>query len=112
MIAAVPDAPELFVFGPFALDAFARTLTAHERPVALQPKTFELLEYLIRNPGRVLTKHELIDALWFRDEIGEGNLSQQIFLLRGTLGQSAPRATLCRDRARARIPLRRARRDA
>ena len=92
MIAAVPEAPELFVFGPFTLDAFARTLTAHERPVALQPKTFELLEYLIRNPGRVLTKHELIDALWFRDEIGEGNLSQQIFLLRGTLGQSAPRA--------------------
>ena len=92
MIAAVPDGPELFVFGPFALDAFARTLTSHERPVALQPKTFELLEYLVRNPGRVLTKHELIDALWSRDEIGEGNLSQQVFLLRGTLAQCAPRA--------------------
>ena len=92
MIAAFPEAPEFFVFGPFTLDAFARTLTAHERPVALQPKTFELLEYLVRNPGRVLTKHELIDALWSRDEIGEGNLSQQIFLLRGTFAHFAPRA--------------------
>lgn len=90
MIAAVPEAPELFVFGPFALDAFARTLTSHERPVALQPKTFELLEYLVRHPGRLVTKHELIDALWSADEIGESNLSQQIFLLRGVLARSAP----------------------
>ena len=92
MTAAVADGPELFVFGPFALDAFARTLAAHERPVALQPKTFELLEYLVRHPGRLLTKHELIEALWSADEIGEGNLSQQIFLLRGALGRCEPRA--------------------
>jgi DNA-binding winged helix-turn-helix (wHTH) protein/Tfp pilus assembly protein PilF len=91
MIAAAPDAPELYVFGPFALDASARTLTTREQPVALQPKTFELLEYLVRHPGRLLTKHELIDALWSGDEIGEGNLSQQIFLLRGMLAQCAPR---------------------
>ena len=69
------------------------TLTAHDRPVALQPKTFELLEYLVRHPGRLLTKDELIDALWSGGEIGEGNLSQQIFLLRGTLARCAPRAT-------------------
>jgi DNA-binding winged helix-turn-helix (wHTH) protein/Flp pilus assembly protein TadD len=93
MLAAVPDGPELFVFGPFALDAFARTLTAHDRSVALQPKTFELLEYLVRHPGRLLAKHELIDALWPGHEIGESNLSQQIFLLRGTLARCAPRAT-------------------
>jgi DNA-binding winged helix-turn-helix (wHTH) protein/Tfp pilus assembly protein PilF len=92
MAAAVPDGPELFVFGPFALDAFARTLTAHDRPVALRPKTFELLEYLVRHPGRLLTKDELLDALWCGGEIGEGNLSQQMFLLRGTLAQCAPRA--------------------
>ena len=91
--AAVPDSPELFVFGPFALDAFARSLTAHDRPVALRPKTFELLEYLVRHPGRLLTKDELLDALWCGGEIGEGNLSQQMFLLRGTLARCAPRAT-------------------
>jgi DNA-binding winged helix-turn-helix (wHTH) protein/Tfp pilus assembly protein PilF len=93
MAAAVPDGPELFVFGPFALDAFGRSLTVHDRPVALRPKTFELLEYLVRHPGRLLTKDELIDALWCGGEIGEGNLSQQMFLLRGTLAQCAPRAT-------------------
>jgi len=90
MIAAVAAEPELFVFGPFALDAVARTLTSQERLVALQPKTFELLEYLVRHPGRLLTKHELIDALWSADEIGEGNLSQQIFLLRGALARCSP----------------------
>ncbi len=93
MAAPVPDEPELFVFGPFALDAFARTLTSHGRPVALQPKTFELLAHLVRNPGRRLTKDELIDALWSGAEIGEGNLSQQIFLLRGILARCSPRAT-------------------
>jgi DNA-binding winged helix-turn-helix (wHTH) protein len=93
MAAPVPDEPEVFVFGPFALDAFARTLTAHGRPVALQPKTFELLAHLVRNPGRRLTKDELIDALWPGAEIGEGNLSQQIFLLRAILARCAPRAT-------------------
>ncbi|HEY0381812.1 MAG TPA: winged helix-turn-helix domain-containing protein [Candidatus Elarobacter sp.] len=93
MAVAVAREPELFVFGPFALDAFARTLTAHERPVTLQPKTFELLAYLVRNPGRLLTKDELIDALWCGGEIGEGNLSQQVFLLRGTLARCAPRAS-------------------
>ena len=93
MAAAVPDGPELFVFGAFALDAYARTLTAHDRPVGLQPKTFELLAYLVRNPGRLLTKDELIEALWPGDEIGEGNLSQQVFLLRGMLAHCAPHAT-------------------
>jgi DNA-binding winged helix-turn-helix (wHTH) protein/Tfp pilus assembly protein PilF len=92
MAAAVPDGPELFAFGPFALDAFSRTLSAHGRPVALQPKTFELLEYLVRHPGRLLSKDELFAALWSREEIGEGNLSQQIFLLRGALAPFAPGA--------------------
>jgi DNA-binding winged helix-turn-helix (wHTH) protein/Tfp pilus assembly protein PilF len=93
MAVAVAGEPELFLFGPFALDAFARTLTAHDRHLALQPKTFELLAYLVRNPGRLLTKDELIDALWSGGEIGEGNLSQQVFLLRGALARCAPRVS-------------------
>jgi DNA-binding winged helix-turn-helix (wHTH) protein/Flp pilus assembly protein TadD len=93
MAGLVMDSPELFVFGPFALDAYARTLASHDHRVALQPKTFELLELLVRNPGKLLTKDEIIDALWPGEEIGEGNLSQQIFLLRGTLARCSPRAT-------------------
>ena len=84
---------EVLLFGPFTLDAFARTLASHERAVALQPKTLELLEYLARNAGRTVGKDELFDAIWAGEDVGEGNLAQQIFLLRSTLARFSPRAT-------------------
>jgi DNA-binding winged helix-turn-helix (wHTH) protein/Tfp pilus assembly protein PilF len=85
--------PDLLVFGPFTLDAFSRTLESHERAVVLQPKTFELLTYLARNGGRLIGKDELFDALWPGEDVGEANLSQQMFLLRGTLARYSPRTT-------------------
>lgn len=88
-----PATAELFSFGPFTLDSFARTLRSHDLVVPLQPKTFELLEYLVRNDGRLVSKAQILDALWPGDEVTEGNLTQQMFLLRGTLARHSPRAT-------------------
>jgi DNA-binding winged helix-turn-helix (wHTH) protein len=85
-------AAELFLFGPFALDGFARTLRSHDAGVPLQPQTFELLDYLVRNAGRSISSTEILDA-WPGEEVTEGSLAAQMLSLRGTLARHSPRAT-------------------
>jgi DNA-binding winged helix-turn-helix (wHTH) protein/Tfp pilus assembly protein PilF len=85
------EACGVFAFDAFRLDAYARTLTFRGAPVALRPRTFALLEYFARNPGRTLGKRELFDALWPDEDVTEGNLSQQVFTLRAALARHAPR---------------------
>ncbi len=88
-----PHRPEVFAFDAFRLDAFARTLAFRDAAVPLRPRTFALLEYFVRNPGRALGKAELFDALWPDEDVTEGNLSQHVFTLRAALARQAPRAT-------------------
>ncbi len=59
-------------------------------PVPLRPKTFALLEYFVRHPGRVATKAEIFAALWPDEDVTEQNLAQHVFLLRGALAAHAP----------------------
>lgn len=51
-------------FPPFELDLAAGRLTRGERPVALRPKTFAVLCYLVSRPGELVTKEALLDAVW------------------------------------------------
>jgi DNA-binding winged helix-turn-helix (wHTH) protein/predicted ATPase len=51
-------------FGPFRLDAAGERVWRNATPVALTPKGFALLRYLAEHPGRLLTKQEILDALW------------------------------------------------
>jgi two-component system response regulator RegX3 len=41
------------------------------QPISLPLKEFELLEFLLRNPGRVLTRTQLIDRVWGSDYVGD-----------------------------------------
>ena len=50
-------------FGPFQLDEDARRLSHLGEPVALTAKVFDTLSVLVRNPGRVLAKEELLSAV-------------------------------------------------
>src|SRR5579863_8702813 len=80
-------------FGPFLLDPRERSLICDGVPVALTNRVFEILSVFVCNPGRVLTKDELMEAVWPGRFIEEGNLSQAIFTLRkvlGSLGGAAP----------------------
>lgn len=86
----MPSQPS-YAFGPFALDPAGRSLALHGVPVPLRPKTFELLECLLERAGRVVTKAELIAALWPDGDVTEQNLAQQVFLLRSALSEHAPR---------------------
>lgn len=79
----------LYEFEGFRLDTKSHRLSLVEtdETVALTPKVAELLIYLVRNPGRILLKDELIEAVWENAFVEESNLSQSIFVLRKALGE-------------------------
>jgi two-component system response regulator RegX3 len=57
--------------GPVRLDIDRHIITVNGLPVALPLKEFELLEFLMRNAGRVLTRMQLIDRVWGSDYVGD-----------------------------------------
>lgn len=80
----------IYEFDGFRLDAQNRRLFSREtgKPVPLTPKALELLLVLVRSQGRVLTKDELLEAVWDNSFVQESNLSQTIFVLRKALGDN------------------------
>jgi DNA-binding winged helix-turn-helix (wHTH) protein/Tol biopolymer transport system component len=79
----------LYAFGSWRLDAPARTLSRSGVPVTLPPKTFDLLVLMAGSGGRLLSKRELMEALWSGAFVEEANLSFQISSLRKALGEEA-----------------------
>jgi eukaryotic-like serine/threonine-protein kinase len=75
----------LYRFGPFDLDAEQRVVRRDGTKIALPPKAFDLLLYLVQNPMRPINKDELLRAVWPDSFVEEGNLTQNIFLLRKAL---------------------------
>jgi DNA-binding winged helix-turn-helix (wHTH) protein/tetratricopeptide (TPR) repeat protein len=74
-----------YSFGPFDLDAEQRMVRRDGTKIALPPKAFDVLLYLVKNPLRLVTKEELLREVWPDSFVEEGNLSQNIFLLRKAL---------------------------
>ncbi|HVY28701.1 MAG TPA: AAA family ATPase [Polyangiaceae bacterium] len=60
-----------------------------ERVVTPEPKVFELLCYLMRHPGRVVAKGELLDALWGGDVVGESVLTRCVSCARKLLADDS-----------------------
>ena len=58
------DAPGELTFGECRLDPSSGQLYRNGAVVPLAPKAFALLEYMARRPGRLISKHELLTALW------------------------------------------------
>ena len=57
--------------GPVRMDVDRHVVTVRGRVVAMPLKEFDLLEYLLRNAGRVLTRGQLIDRVWGADYVGD-----------------------------------------
>lgn len=72
-------------FGRFRVDRGGRELFLDDRAVALQPKAFDLLLFLIDRRDRLVTKEELLNALWPGVIVTEGSLQRVISLLRQVL---------------------------
>jgi two-component system response regulator RegX3 len=67
-----PDpAPMTLEAGPVRMDVERHTVTVGGEPQRLPLKEFELLEMFLRNPGRVLTRGQLIDRVWGSDYVGD-----------------------------------------
>jgi eukaryotic-like serine/threonine-protein kinase len=72
-------------FGEFTLRTRSRSLERHGATIPLPSKTFEVLLYLVTNPGRLISKAELMKAVWPDAFVEEGNLTQHVFRLRKIL---------------------------
>jgi DNA-binding winged helix-turn-helix (wHTH) protein/TolB-like protein/Flp pilus assembly protein TadD len=79
---------EIYDFGDFRLDAERRVVTRAGQPVSMTSKVYETLRFLVRNHDRVLSKDELMAAVWPDSFVEEVNLAQNISALRKALGES------------------------
>ena len=82
------EPPVAYAFGGFRLDPAARVFTHLDRPVALAPKSFDLLVLLTERRGRVLERGELIGELWPDTIVEEANLTFQVSTVRKALGDA------------------------
>ncbi|MFL6211011.1 MAG: winged helix-turn-helix domain-containing tetratricopeptide repeat protein [Pyrinomonadaceae bacterium] len=77
-----------YEFGPFRLLPSERLLLKDGKPVAVTPKVFDTLLVFVQHHGRLLSKDELIKLIWHGGIVEEGNLTQNIFVLRKVMGES------------------------
>src|ERR1700733_5102143 len=76
----------VFQFGEgFQVDARRRTLRRENQVVTLNRRAFDLLLYLVQNPGKILTRDELLKNVWPDTFVDESSLVQSIYVLRRAL---------------------------
>ena len=80
---------DMLSFGSFAVDVTHRIVTKDGAPVRMTLKCIELLIAFVRNPGKTLTKEQLIEAAWHDPDASDATLAQHVFLLRRALGAQA-----------------------
>ncbi len=78
-------------FDAFELDEANARLTCDGRPLTLAPKTFGVLCALARNPGQLMTKAALLDAVWGHQHVSESVLKTTISELRAVLSDDPKR---------------------
>jgi class 3 adenylate cyclase/tetratricopeptide (TPR) repeat protein len=84
----MPSSPQ-WVFDRFRLDPDHACLWRDAEVIALPPKAFDLLHYFVRHPDRVVTKDELLDAVWPQTAVTDAVVRVTIGLLRKVLDDTA-----------------------
>src|ERR1700686_1279937 len=79
---------KIFCFGKFTLDLRRGCLRAGDREVELRPKSFEVLRYLIENAGRLVTKDELIKAVWPNVTVTDESLTRCVSEVRQAIADA------------------------
>ncbi|HJR06105.1 MAG TPA: winged helix-turn-helix domain-containing protein [Pyrinomonadaceae bacterium] len=77
---------EIFLFDDFRVDAGTFKLWKGNTTVAVEPKAFRVLLFLIHNRGRLIEKEELLDSVWKETSVTENALTREIAKLRRLLG--------------------------
>jgi DNA-binding winged helix-turn-helix (wHTH) protein/TolB-like protein/Tfp pilus assembly protein PilF len=79
---------KIYEFDGFRLDAAKRLLLKEDNEaVALMPKAFDTLLYLIERRGKIVEKNELLAAIWADTIVEENNLTQNVSILRRVFGE-------------------------
>ena len=86
----------LYFFEDFALDSDRRELRRGSELFSVEPQVFDLLQYLIRNRDRVVSKDDLISAVWHGRIVSEATLSSRINAARSALHDSGDEQRLIR----------------
>src|SRR5690349_1256114 len=73
-------------FGPFVLDVQNRRLFRRDEELALRSRAFDVLVALVERAGQLVTKNDLLDAVWQELAVEENNLQVQVSTLRKVLG--------------------------
>lgn len=79
-------------FGQCTLDPARHELTRAGQRVSLQPLTLALLQYLLRHPGRALSKNELVDEVWQGRVTSDEAIARAILQVRRAIGDDAQNA--------------------
>ena len=89
-----------FLFGDHTLDTDTRELRRGDVPIAVQPQVFDLLTYLVQNRERVVSKDDLLAALWGGRLVADSTLATHINAARRAVGDSGEEQKLIRTIAR------------
>jgi adenylate cyclase len=89
-----------FLFGEYMLDTDRRELTRRADEIALGPQVFDVLAYLVQHRNRVVSKDDLLDAVWQGRIVSESTLTSHINAVRKAIGDSGAVQKLIRTVAR------------
>src|SRR5246127_226546 len=76
----------IFRFADVEVDETTFSVTKAGEVLPLEPKVFKVLQFLLHHPGRVVTKDELLDAVWSDASVSESSLTRSVATLRRLLG--------------------------
>ena len=86
----------IYIFDNYTLDGDKRELRDREVVVQLQPQVFDLLEFLLRNRERVVSKDEMLAAVWGGRIVSESTLASRINAARNAIGDNGEEQRLIR----------------
>ena len=89
-----------FIFAGHTLDVSLRELRRGATPVPIEPQVFDLLTYLVKNRDRVVTKDDLLSAIWGGRIVADSTLTSRINAARKAVGDSGEEQKLIRTIAR------------
>jgi TolB-like protein/Tfp pilus assembly protein PilF len=89
-----------FLFSDHVLDTDTRELRRGQEPVAVQPQVFDLIAYLLQHRERVVSKTELLSALWGGRNVADSTLATHVNAARKAIGDSGEAQRLIKTVAR------------
>ncbi len=90
----------MFRFGDMVLDSERRELRSGSNYIPIEPQVFDLLEFLIRNRDRVVSKDDLVATVWHRRVVSDAAIAARIHAARRAIGDSGKQQTWIRTIAR------------